>query len=53
MKHGGRATLNNIYAAVEKIAGEMIAKNQHWQAKVRQVLQRHFENVQRGVWAVA
>jgi arylamine N-acetyltransferase len=53
MKHGGKATLDNIYSAVEKIAGELIAKNQHWKAKVRQVLQKHFDSVQRGIWAVA
>lgn len=46
------ATLSDIYAEVERVAGDMIAKNSHWQAKVRQQLQRHFSNVQRGVWAL-
>ena len=46
------ASLADIYAEVEKVAGDMIARNQHWQAKIRQQLQLHFTNVQRGVWAV-
>lgn len=46
------ASLSDIYAEVEKVAGDMIAKNANWQAKVRQQLQLHFTNVQRGVWAV-
>lgn len=46
------ASLADIYAEVEKVAGEMIARNANWQAKVRQQLQLHFTNVQRGVWAV-
>lgn len=52
MKLGGTAELKSIYAEVEKIAGELIAKNNHWQAKIRQQLQIHFTNVKRGVWAV-
>lgn len=47
------ASLADIYAEVEKVAGDMIARNANWQAKVRQQLQLHFTNVQRGVWAVA
>lgn len=46
------ATLADIYAEVEKVAGYKIARNANWQAKVRQQLQLHFTNVQRGVWAV-
>ncbi|KIM05781.1 MAG: hypothetical protein KU29_09600 [Sulfurovum sp. FS06-10] len=46
------ASLADIYAEVEKVAGDMIARNANWQAKVRQQLQLHFTNVQRGVWAV-
>lgn len=52
MKLGGIAELKLIYTEVEKIAGELIAKNNHWQAKIRQQLQVHFTNVERGVWAV-
>lgn len=52
MKLGGSATLGKIYEEVAKIASDMIASNQHWQAKVRQQLQLHYTNVERGVWAV-
>jgi hypothetical protein len=52
MKLGGEATLQRIYAEVERIASEMIERNDNWKAKVRQVLQFHFTSVQRGVWAV-
>lgn len=51
MKLGGTATLKLIYDEVANAAGEMVAKNQNWQAKVRQQLQIHFTNVERGVWA--
>lgn len=51
MKLGGVASLSKIYEEVSKAAGEMVAKNQNWQAKVRQQLQLHFTNVERGVWA--
>lgn len=52
MKLGGEATLSRIYDEVAKIAGSLTTKNTHWQAKIRQQLQLHFTNVQRGVWAV-
>lgn len=52
MTLGGQATLTRIYDEVAKVAGELMATNQHWQAKVRQVLQRHFRSVERGVWAL-
>ena len=52
MKLGGQATLQEIYKEVEKIAGNLIKKNKNWQAKIRQQLQYHFRNVQRGVWAI-
>lgn len=51
MKLGGTATLKLIYDEVAKAAGDMVAKNSNWQAKVRQQLQIHFTNVERGVWA--
>jgi len=51
MQLGGEATLQEIYSEVEKVASSLIAKNQHYKAKIRQTLQRHFNNVQRGVWA--
>ena len=51
MKLGGTATLKLIYDEVAKVAGEMCTNNVNWQAKVRQQLQKHFNNVERGVWA--
>lgn len=47
-----KASLSEIYAEVEEVATHLIAKNQNWQAKIRQQLQLHFTNVERGVWAV-
>lgn len=46
------AKLSDIYAEVEKVAGSLIAKNQNYKAKIRQTLQKHFRNVERGVWAI-
>lgn len=47
----GEANLERIYDEVMKIAGERIANNRHWKAKIRQVLQAHHRSVSRGVWA--
>lgn len=49
-KLGGRASLPSIYEAVAEAANERTRLNPHWQAKVRQVLQKYFSNVERGVW---
>jgi len=51
---GGEASLSKIYAEVERIvdAGRM-ADNPNYKAKIRQTLQKHYRNVERGVWAVA
>lgn len=49
----GKATLPDIYTEVEKVAENLIANNPHYKAKIRQTLQRHHKNVERGVWAVA
>jgi hypothetical protein len=48
----GEARLADIYNEVEKVAGSLIQGNANWQAKIRQLLQKHFTNVERGVWAV-
>ncbi len=45
------AKLETIYNEVAKVAGDLMANNKNWQAKVRQQLQLHFTNVERGVWA--
>ncbi len=50
---GGEADLAAIYAAVRGAAAMRCDVNPHWQAKVRQVLNRseqHFESPRRGVW---
>lgn len=52
MKLGGQATLSRIYEEVSKVAGDLITNNANWQAKVRQKLQIHYTNVERGVWAL-
>ena len=49
---GGSASLQDIYREVEKVAGILIKKNKHWKAKIRQLLQIHYTNVERGCWAV-
>lgn len=45
------ASLSDIYAEIEKVAGSLIANNPNYKAKIRQTLQKHFTNVERGVWA--
>jgi hypothetical protein len=47
-----QASLSEIYAEVEKVAVNLIANNPNYKAKIRQTLQKHFTNVERGVWAV-
>ena len=53
MSLGGKASLGEIYAEIERAASNLIAKNSHYKAKIRQTLQKHYINVERGVWAVA
>lgn len=52
---GGEASLSELYRHVSGVAGERTTSNPHWQAKVRQVLQRSegFAHVARGRWAIA
>jgi len=52
MKLDGKGTLKEIYEEVEKIAKDLIEKNQHWKAKIRQQLQIYFTSVERGVWSI-
>jgi hypothetical protein len=49
---GGQSNLPMIYEEVLKIAGARTGTNNHVQAKIRQILQKHFVNVSRGVWAM-
>jgi hypothetical protein len=53
MELGNKASLQEIYSEVEKAASNLITKNSHYKAKIRQTLQKHYVNVERGVWAVA
>jgi hypothetical protein len=53
---GGTASLSEIYAAVKAGAQDRCETNNHWQAKVRQVLQLSpdwFASSERGVWGLA
>lgn len=52
MNTGGKATLETLYAEVERVAGEKIKNNPNYKAKIRQVLQQNFQSVERGVWAM-
>ncbi len=47
---GGKANLSEIYSAVDERAQEQINANPDWQAKVRQVLQKHASNAEWVVW---
>lgn len=47
-KLNGEATLDAIYSVVEKLAPEKVRKNDHYKAKVRQVLQTYFTKIKRG-----
>ena len=47
----GKADLSLIYSEVEAVVSPlMLDKNKHWKAKIRQVLQKYYHNVERGVW---
>lgn len=52
MNLGGEAPLKSIYNEVAKLAATKVSLNANYQAKIRQQLQFHFTNVERGVWAV-
>lgn len=49
-KLGGKASLDEIYAAIAENAQEKTRINPNWTAKVRQTLQKYASNVERGVW---
>lgn len=52
MKFNNGISLDKIYEEVEKVAGALIANNQNYKAKIRQILQKHHTNVSRGIWAL-
>ena len=47
-----KADLNTIYNEIEKVAASLIANNPNYKAKIRQTLQKHYNNVERGVWSL-
>lgn len=55
MNLGGRAALSDLYALIGGMpqAGGLLGRNRNWTAKVRQVLQKYFLPVERGIWSLA
>ena len=53
MNLNGTANLSAIYEEVLKIAEDKVRNNHHFQAKIRQTLQRYFSQVDRGVWSLS
>lgn len=51
-KLGGKASLPELYQEVKASATEKTVQNPNWEAKVRQILQQYFQNVERGVWQI-
>lgn len=47
----GKATLKDIYAAVEDLAPDKVQGNMHWREKVRQKLQDRFIRIEKGVYS--
>ncbi len=47
-----KADLTTIYSEIEKVASSLIANNPNYKAKIRQTLQKHYNNVERGVWSL-
>jgi len=48
---GGTATVSEIYDKVMSLAPKKVKNNQHYRAKVRQMLQTHFVRVDRGTYS--
>lgn len=48
----GKGSLKDIYKMVEVIAPDKIEKNQHYEAKIRQKLQKYFLRVDKGVYTL-
>lgn len=45
------ATLEEIYNTVIKLAPLKIQRNKHYKEKIRQTLQFHFNNIDKGIWS--
>ena len=52
-KLGGAASLQQIYQIIEEESPQTVKPRKDWQARVRCELQRHFQSVERGVWAIS
>jgi len=52
IKLNGKGSLNDIYEMVERIAPDKLKHNNHYQAKVRQKLQKYFLRVEKGVYTL-
>lgn len=52
IKLNGKGSLQDIYTMVERIAPDKIKVNQHYQAKIRQKLQKYFIRVERGYYTL-
>ena len=50
MKCLGEASMDEIYSKVVELAPKRVRKNKHFKAKIRQTLQMHFTNLNRGRW---
>jgi hypothetical protein len=48
IKLNGKGSLKDIYSMVERVAPDKVKKNQNYQAKIRQKLQKYFLRVERG-----
>lgn len=47
----GKGSLREIYEQVERMAPDKVRNNQHFEAKVRQVLQTHFNRIGKGIYS--
>lgn len=52
IKLNGSASINQIYAMVERVAPDKVVKNANYQAKIRQKLQKYFVRVERGSYTL-
>lgn len=52
IKLNGAARLSDIYEMVERIAPDKIKRNSHYQAKIRQKLQKYFTRIDKGYYTL-
>ena len=51
-KINGEASLTAIYEVIQKIAPEKVSNNKHYKEKIRQVVQKNYGRVKKGVYIV-